>query len=69
MQQKHCHVGNKCHFAHGEHELRTKESPMPIEQHMKMLNIPYNNYKTQMCKYFVQEGVCKFGNNCSYSHG
>ena len=36
---------------------------------MKMLNIPYNNYKTQMCKYFVQEGVCKFGNNCSYSHG
>jgi hypothetical protein len=22
MQTKHCHVGSKCHFAHGEHELR-----------------------------------------------
>jgi hypothetical protein len=36
---------------------------------MKMLNIPYNNYKTQKCKYFEQEGVCKFGKNCSYAHG
>lgn len=36
---------------------------------MKMLNIPYNNYKTQRCKYFDQEGSCKFGKNCSYAHG
>ncbi|TNV87569.1 hypothetical protein FGO68_gene2690 [Halteria grandinella] len=25
QQNKHCHVGNKCHFAHGENELRKKE--------------------------------------------
>lgn len=25
QQTKHCHVGNKCHFAHGENELRKKE--------------------------------------------
>jgi hypothetical protein len=25
MQTKHCHLGNKCHFAHGEHELRKRE--------------------------------------------
>ena len=36
---------------------------------MKMMNIPYNNYKTQSCKYFDQEGQCKFGKNCSYAHG
>lgn len=36
---------------------------------MKMLNIPYNNYKTQRCKYFDQEAQCKFGKNCSYAHG
>ena len=36
---------------------------------MKMLNIPYNNYKTQRCKYFDEHGVCKFGKNCSYAHG
>lgn len=25
MQSKYCHVGAKCHFAHGEHELRKPE--------------------------------------------
>lgn len=34
-----------------------------------MLNIPYNNYKTQVCKYFEQEKQCHFGKNCSYAHG
>lgn len=26
MQSKHCHVGAKCHFAHGEHELRKPDA-------------------------------------------
>ena len=34
-----------------------------------MLNIPYNNYKTQVCKYFEQEKQCHFGKNCTYAHG
>ena len=34
-----------------------------------MLNIPYNNYKTQMCKFWEQNGECHFGKNCSYAHG
>lgn len=33
------------------------------------MNIPYNNYKTQRCKYFDEQGQCKFGKNCSYAHG
>lgn len=36
---------------------------------MKLMNIPYNNYKTQRCKYFDDTGNCKFGKNCSYAHG
>ena len=36
---------------------------------MKMMNIPYNNHKTQRCKYFDDTGNCKFGKNCSYAHG
>jgi len=36
---------------------------------MKILNIPYNNHKTQKCKFFEQEGQCKFGKNCSFAHG
>lgn len=35
----------------------------------KMLNIPYNNFKTQKCKYFESEGMCRFGKNCTYAHG
>jgi hypothetical protein len=34
-----------------------------------MMNIPYNNYKTQTCKNFEKEGKCKFAEKCSYAHG
>jgi len=34
-----------------------------------MMNIPYNNYKTQLCKFWEKEGKCKFNKNCSYAHG
>ena len=43
--------------------------PLPDEFMMKMMNIPYSNYKTQICKFFQLEGKCKFGNNCSFAHG
>lgn len=36
---------------------------------MKMMNIPYNNYKTQLCNFWEKGGKCKFGKNCSYAHG
>ena len=42
---------------------------MPVDVQMKMMNIPYNNHKTQRCKYFDDTGNCKFGKNCSYAHG
>ena len=34
-----------------------------------MMNIPYNNFKTQKCKYYFAEGQCRFGKNCTYAHG
>lgn len=43
--------------------------PLPRDVQYKMLNIPYNNYKTQRCKYYDDTGNCKFGNNCTYAHG
>ena len=36
---------------------------------MKMMNLPYNNWKTQRCKFFDENHNCKFGKNCSYAHG
>ena len=50
-------------------ELRRRDDPLPAELMMKMMNIPYNNYKTQLCKFWVQEGKCRFNKNCSYAHG
>ena len=69
QQTGNCHVGARCHFAHGEKELRKVEDALPIDVQMKMMNIPYNNYKTVKCKYFDSEGQCKFGKNCSFAHG
>ena len=76
-------MGTKCHYAHGQEEMRYKDEvtyhtlmiyltlfqPLPREAQMKMLNIPYNNYKTQRCKFFDQTGTCRFDKNCSYAHG
>ena len=33
------------------------------------MNIQYNNFKTQRCKFFDKEGKCKYGKNCSFAHG
>ncbi len=48
VQKGYCSLYEKCHFAHGEHELRNKSDPLP--------NIvvppvePISNYKTTLCK-------------------
>lgn len=44
QQTKHCHVGARCHFAHGEHELRKRE-----EVSVNKLSTQYN---IQAMRYF-----------------
>ena len=34
-----------------------------------MANMPYNNVKTQLCRFWQKDGKCKYGKNCSYAHG
>ena len=29
----------------------------------------HSNYKTQVCRNFMQTGVCKFQENCCFAHG
>ena len=32
------------------------------------MNMPYNNYKTELCKFYENASQCKFGKNCTYAH-
>lgn len=71
-----CQRGSKCHFAHGEHELRTEQEPLPHtyidnvnNQRQHYLSNAYCNYKTVMCNMWENQVPCKFGSNCTYAHG
>ena len=48
MNKGHCSLFQKCYFAHGHHELRTKASPLPSL--MPPPVTPVSIYKTQLCK-------------------
>ncbi|KAL1138527.1 hypothetical protein AAG570_008590 [Ranatra chinensis] len=49
-----CKYGDKCQFAHGEHELRG------LVRHPK--------YKTELCRTFHTVGFCPYGPRCHFIH-
>lgn len=49
-----CKYGDKCQFAHGEHELRS------LQRHPK--------YKTELCRTFHTTGFCPYGPRCHFIH-
>lgn len=49
-----CRYGNKCQFAHGDHELRN------VSRHQK--------YKSELCHNYHYEGQCLYGNRCCFIH-
>lgn len=49
-----CKYGDKCQFAHGEHELRG------LSRHPK--------YKTELCRTFHTIGFCPYGPRCHFIH-
>lgn len=50
-----CKYGDRCHYAHGAHELRQVSRRHP-------------KYRTEKCKNFESTGKCPFGPRCSYVH-
>jgi hypothetical protein len=46
-----CRWGNRCSYAHGEHEL------------VKKTHLP-KNYMTRPCETFHKDGFCSFGKRC-----
>ena len=49
-----CWYGSKCHFAHGEAELR------PVQRHPL--------YKTEYCRMYHMLGHCNYGTRCRFIH-
>lgn len=49
-----CKYGDKCQFAHGEHELRV------LPRHPK--------YKTELCRTYHSSGFCPYGPRCHFIH-
>jgi Zinc finger domain len=52
-----CRYGNKCQFAHGEHELMGKAPP-----------INNNKYKSKTCTTFTERLFCPYGQRCLFKH-
>lgn len=65
-----CSLGSMCSFAHGLQELRKVNDPMPAYfPGRNNVGALFSNYKTQICRNFLETGSCKFENYCCYAHG
>lgn len=50
-----CPYGNKCQFAHGEHDLKRVERPA--------------NWRSKPCVNWAKFGSCRYGKRCCFKHG
>ncbi|SGZ49198.1 CIC11C00000004309 [Sungouiella intermedia] len=50
-----CPYGNKCQFAHGEHDLKVVERPA--------------NWRSKPCANWAKFGSCRYGKRCCFKHG
>ena len=55
MEHGSCPYEDKCKFAHGSHELKTKNPVNP-------------KYKTKECNAFSNHDACPFGIRCNFIH-
>lgn len=49
-----CDYGDRCKFAHGEHDLRPRHFD--------------RKYKTQLCRNYHETGECRFKTRCKFIH-
>ena len=54
LEYGYCKYGDKCQFAHGEHEVRE------VPRHPR--------YKTELCRTYHAKGYCPYGSRCHFIH-
>ena len=67
-----CSYGEKCHFAHGEQELKHVNGNMFSQNYMMQMNNKQKdilNYKIVKCKNYEKDKTCKYGAHCTFAHG
>ena len=60
-------MAERCHFAHGPEDLRMPNKPNTFVAAGGVGGV--SNYKTVPCKYYMEQGICNFGDKCSFAHG
>ncbi|KAK0399110.1 hypothetical protein QR680_002903 [Steinernema hermaphroditum] len=55
-----CCFGDRCHFAHGEEELRPRRQPKRVVKKKK--------FKTKFCNNIEEYGSCRYGAKCLFIH-
>ena len=48
---------------------KTTATPPPLRLLSPSLSTSPQNYKTQLCKHFLNDQKCRWGNLCNYAHG
>ena len=51
-----CRYGNKCQFAHGNMEIKSKKEPV------------HQKYKSKKCEQFNGHIYCPYGGRCMFKH-
>ena len=75
MSTGECEFGTICQYAHGNQELRSSSvSVAPLVPNMNFespvsLSLPNPQYKTVMCKNYLETGHCEWSSRCQYAHG
>lgn len=73
MKLGRCNFGDKCQFAHGQEELKIipgmNINPQPYIPKRMPSDAMRDNHKTELCKYFSNDGHCRYGSGCNYAHG
>lgn len=57
VEKGYCPYENRCKFAHGIEELRSRDTYGSSEL-----------YRTRKCKVFYEKNQCKFGERCNFVH-